>query len=59
MKLLIIFLALFAAIAYAFPINETQETKESPLSIVDLEPDSSDYENGDVERPKRQFGLGG
>ena len=58
MKLLI-FLALFAAIAYALPVEEigqNQEIEESPLNIVDFEADSSAYENSDVAREKRQYG---
>ena len=58
MKFLIV-LALFAAIAYALPVEEigqNQEIVEEPVPIVDLEAVSSDDDESDVARPKRQFG---
>ena len=57
MKFLIV-LALFAAIAYALPVEEigqNQEIVEEPVALVDLEAESSDDDESDA-RPKRQFG---
>ncbi|KAL7015798.1 hypothetical protein ACKWTF_016684 [Chironomus riparius] len=61
MKFLII-LALFAAIVCALPVEEVgqnQEIEENPLSIVNLEGDSADYDNSEVLRQKRHRGYGG
>lgn len=58
MKLLIV-LALFAAIAYALPVEEigqNQEIEEAPVALVDVEAETTDEEESDVARPKRQFG---
>jgi hypothetical protein len=58
MKFLIV-LALFAAIAYALPVEEigqNLEAEAAPLSIADLEVDSADYDNSDLSRAKRHHG---
>ena len=47
MKLLII-LALFAAVAYALPVEDFRQNQEVAEQL--------DYENIDVVRQKRQFG---
>ena len=58
MKLFVV-LALFVAISYAVPVEEVDQKQEaeSPLTIVALEDDnSSNNQNSDVVRQKRQFG---
>ncbi|KAL7040274.1 hypothetical protein ACKWTF_000337 [Chironomus riparius] len=57
MKFLIIF-ALFAAVAYALPIEsygQDQEVADPLLFVADLEANNSDYESVDDVRQKRQF----
>jgi hypothetical protein len=58
MKLFVV-LALFAAIACAIPVEEVDQKQEaeSPLTIVAVETDdSSNTQNNDLVRQKRQFG---
>lgn len=54
-----IILTLFAVAAIAVPVEqvgENKETQESPLTLVDLETESSDDSQSNLERQKRQFG---
>ena len=58
MKLFVV-LALFVAISYAVPVEEVDQKQEaeSPLTIVAVEADeSSNNQNNDLVRQKRQFG---